>query len=76
MNTTIGYHAWTLLIYSSLLNDFDIVTASTIAAVLDLPAGLVASFLVHQLGKRPTIWLAHMTSGISAVICAVLVGKY
>ena len=76
MNTVVGLHAWTLLIYSSLLNDYDIVTASTIAAVLDLPAGLVASFLVHQLGKRPTIWLAHMTSGISAVICAVLVGKY
>ena len=74
--TSIGLHAWVLLIFSSLLDDYDIVTASTIAAVLDFPAGLIASFLVHQLGRRPTIWLAQITSGISSLICALLAGKY
>ena len=75
MFTTIALHAWILLIFSSLLNDYDIVTASTIAAVLDFPAGLIASFLVHQLGRRPTIFLAHIVTGISSLICALLAGK-
>ena len=76
MVTTVCLHAWVLLIFSSLLNDYDIVTASSIAAALDFPSGLIASFLVHQLGRRPTIFLAQVGSGTSALICAVLAGKY
>ena len=72
---TVSLHAWVLLIFSSLLNDYDIVTAATIAAVLDFPTGILASFMVHQLGRRPTVCLTHISSGISALICAVLVGK-
>ena len=76
MISTICLQAWVLLIFSSLLNDYDIVTASTIAAVLDFPTGLIASFSVHQLGRRPTILLGQFSSGISALICALLTGKY
>ena len=76
MIVTVSLHAWVLLIFSSLLNDYDIVTAATIAAVLDFPTGILASFMVHQLGRRPTVCLTHISSGISALICAMLVGKY
>ena len=74
--SAVTLHAWILLIFSSLLNDYNIVVASTIAAALDLPTGLGASFLVHQLGKSPTVCLAHFSAVLSAVICAVLVGMY
>ena len=75
MMTNLANLAWILIIFSNALKDFGIVYAATIAAVLDCPAGLLATLFVHQLGKRPTVWGCHFGTVLCTVLCAILIGK-